>query len=236
MHPSRSPGRIVVLLVAGLNLGACAVTNPPSVRPDVPPSSPATAKPSASTVVAPSGTPIAVETIEPVDSPEPTEAPTPRPSQIAGCGTGEAGYLASGPEAPATLQFGHATIEFTQAGSGMRDGSYNVDDAIPGGVGLTANEIAVVVGPGDHIVLRGTAITLVETTATASEWSMVTFSGGLANLGGPKTAVDWRVRSDGSLSISAPAQVGDWAVEFLPGWHGNCLKGDGTAYARIKVH
>jgi hypothetical protein len=117
----------------------------------------------------------------------------------------------------------------------MRDGSWPVDDVIPGGVGLTADEIAVVVGPGDHIILRGPGITLVDTQASASAWSQVTFSGGLASLGGPKTALDWRLRSDGSLSISAPTTTGDWAVEFLPQWQGDCLKGNGTAYARIKV-
>jgi hypothetical protein len=242
MHRSRSIARTLLVLVAGLAVGGCSATTPsPSGLPAATPSlaiASSRPAPSASPLPlssAPTASARASDPPDPTDPPEPTEAPTPTPSQIAGCGTGEAGYLASDREAPATLQFGHATIEFTQAGSGMRDGSYNVDDAIPGGVGLTANEIAVVVGPGDHIILRGTGITLVDTSATASAWSTVTFAGGLASLRGPKTTLDWRLRTDGSLSISAPTQVGDWAVEFLPAWHGACLKGDGTAYARIKV-
>jgi hypothetical protein len=117
----------------------------------------------------------------------------------------------------------------------MLDGSYDVDDAIPAGVGLTANEIGVVVGPGDHILLRAAGLKIVDTTAQAVPWSKVTFGGGLATLDGPRTALTWRVRSDGSLSVSAPDQVGDWAVEFVPRWQGHCTKGDGTAYARIKV-
>ena len=54
-------------------------------------------------------------------------------------------------------------------------------------------------------------------------------------LGPSLTGLDWRLRSDGSISISAPAKVGDWAVQFFPQWTGECLKGDGTAYGRIKV-
>jgi hypothetical protein len=117
----------------------------------------------------------------------------------------------------------------------MRDGSWPVDDVIPGGVGLTADEIAVVVGPGDHIILRAPNAALVDTTAAAVSWSSVKFENGLADLRGLRTALPWRVRADGSLSVSAPDQVGDWAVEFLPQWQGDCLKGNGTAYARIKV-
>jgi hypothetical protein len=253
MPTSRSIARSVAVLMACVALSACSATASPSVAPSTALSAAANgAAPSAgnATSEAPSSTasaaPAPAVTPEPTASPDatsgpdptpvPTPRPTPRPTRVAGCGTGEAGYLAAGPEAPATLQFGHATIEFTQAGSGLRDGSYNVDDAIPAGVGLTANEIAVVVAPGDHIILRGAGITLTDTSAVASPWSMVTFSGGLANLAGPTTALATRLRSDGSLSISAPTEIGDWAVAFLPRWYGTCLKGDGTAYARIKVH
>ena len=117
----------------------------------------------------------------------------------------------------------------------MRDGSHDVSDSIPPGVGLTANEIAVVVGPGDHVILRATGVTLVATTAAASPWSMVTFENGLAGVRGPATTLAVRVRADGSLSVSAPSTVGDWAITFDPSWHGDCLEGNGTAYARIKV-
>jgi hypothetical protein len=227
MHSSRPIDRTLLLLIAALSVVGCVATTPPSLAiasaGPTPSSSPLTA----------SKTPDA--SVVPTDPPKPTVAPTPTPSQIAGCGTGETGFTANRSEIPKTLHFGGATIEYASAGVGMRDGSWDVDDAIPGGVGLTADEVAVVVGPGDHIILRATGITLVDTQAAASAWSMVTFSGGLANLGGPKTQLDWRVRSDGSLSISAPTAIGDWAIELEPGWHGACLRGNGTAYARIKV-
>jgi hypothetical protein len=240
MHRSRPVARTILLLVSSLGLIGCVATTSPSIPiPSAGPIRSSTLPPVSSGApigsVAPIGSSRPVDPPGPTDLPEPTPAPTPRPSQIAGCGTGEAGFIAHASEIPQTLHFGGATIEYTSAGVGMRDGSWPVDDVIPGGVGLTADEIAVVVGPGDHIILRGPGITLVDTQASASAWSQVTFSGGLASLGGPKTALDWRLRSDGSLSISAPTTTGDWAVEFLPQWHGDCLKGDGTAYARIKV-
>jgi hypothetical protein len=229
----------IFLLVSGLAVSGCVVTTPPSsllaALPSASPLSTASASSPPSSSQPPTTTVVPVGSAAPTDAPEPTVAPTPIPSQIAGCGTGEAGFAANSSEIPRTLRFGGATIEYTSAGVGMRDGSWPVDDVIPGGIGLTPDEIAVVVGPGDHILLRGSNIVIENTQASASSWSMVTFSGDLASLGGPKTALDWRVRADGSLSISAPTTIGDWAVEFFPGWHGDCLKGSGTAYARIKV-
>ena len=250
MPSSRSLGRRFAFLFVGVVLGGCVATTSPSAPPSIPSPSTGSSAPSASASAAasiaplPTPTSIASASLDPGTDPQPTATadetnppePTPVPVKpIAGCGTGASGFAAHGSEIPKTLAFGHATIEFTTAGTGMRDGSYDVDDAIPGGVGLTANEIAVVVGPGDHIILRATGLTLLDTSAAASPWSQVTFDGGLASLGGAKTVLPWRVRADGSLSISAPDTVGDWAVEFFPHWQGDCLKGDGTAYARIKV-
>jgi hypothetical protein len=241
MHPSRSFARnaIALVVVAGLTLVGCAPTTSPSSFAGLPSSTPSPAF--ASTPPTASASPVPVESTPPADSvvptdaPDPTEVPTPTPSPITGCGTGETGFTAHRSEIPKTLAFGHATIEFTPSGVSMRDGSYGVSDSIPGGVGLTANEIAVVVAPGDHILLRSTSLTLTATTAAATSWSMVTFRDGLADLAGPSTALPVRVRADGSLSISAPSKVGDWAITFYPRWRGACLQGDGTAYARIKV-
>jgi hypothetical protein len=239
MHPSRSLGRSVLLVLAGLSLAACGATTTPSLLPGAASQAPSIAvesvRPAASATSDPTASSDPTPSVEPTDVPEPTEAPTPTPTQIAGCGTGEAGFVAHRSEIPETLAFGHATIEFTPAGVSMRDGSHDVSDSIPGGVGLTANEIAVVVGPGEHVILRATGLTLVATTAAASPWSMVTFQNGLADIGGPATTLAVRVRADGSLSVSAPSKVGDWAITFYPSWHGDCLEGNGTAYARIKV-
>jgi hypothetical protein len=238
MHPSRALGRSALVLLAGLTVAACATTTP-LVRSTAPSASTANSAFAASPSTLLSGASAPVDSAQPAESPQPTSSPDPTGTRtlepIAGCGTGEAGFAAHGAEGPRSLRFGGATIEFTSAGTGMLDGSYDVDDAIPGGVGLTANEIGVVVGPGDHIILRAAGLKIVDTTAQAVPWSKVTFGGGLATLGGPRTALTWRVRADGSLSVSAPTEIGDWAVEFLPRWQGDCTKGDGTAYARIKV-
>ena len=237
MNPSRALSRGVVLTVTGLSLSACiATTTPPSVHPGPPSASPSSAG------VAPSApaSSLAAASVDPstepaTETPQPTDPPTRTLPPIAGCGTGEAGFAAHRSEIPKTFAFGHATIEYTSAGIEMRDGSIVTGDSIPGGIGLTANEIGVVVAPGDHIILRASNAALLETSATAVEWSTVRFENGLADLSGERTTLAWRVRADGSLSISAPVRVGDWAVEFLPRWQSECLKGDGTAYARIKV-
>ena len=239
MHPSRPLGRSLVLVLAGLSLGACGATTSPSLLPGVASAAPsitvASVQPASSAASDPTESSNPTGSVEPTDVPEPAGAPTPTPSPIAGCGSGETGFVAHRSEIPKTLAFGHATIEFTPAGVSMRDGSYDTGDSIPGGVGLTANESAVVVGAGDHIILRATGRTLVATTAAASPWSDVSFAGGLADIGGPATTLAVRVRADGSLSISAPSKVGDWAITFLPSWHGDCLVGNGTAYGRVKV-
>lgn len=153
----------------------------------------------------------------------------------AGCPTGEDWLSASPDRVPKTLAFGHATIEFTSAGIGELDGSHFVDDAIPGGVGLSPKEIAVVVAPGDHVILRASSLTLSHVAPGVSLWSDVSFEGGLANLPADPTPLVWRFRPDGSISISAPTDPGDYAVDFNPRWFGSCLQGDGTAYGRLKV-
>ncbi len=253
MLPSSRAGRALAVLLAGLALTACTSTTTPITGSGAPPSvailAPS-ASPEGSQEPTASPAPTAVVTAgaelgptnEPTDVPQATPDPTPFPNPTtrptsapaASCGTGEAGFAAAD-KGPRTLQFGGATIEFTGAGVALLDGSWNSDDVIPGGIGLTRNEIAVVVGPSAGIVLRAKDLTLLGTTAAASPWSKVTFNGGLADLGGPKTTLPWRFRQDGSLSIAAPDRIGDWAIAFLPIWEGACTSGDGVAYARIKV-
>jgi hypothetical protein len=239
MPTTRPLGQSFLVLLSGFTLVACVATPGPIAESVAPSAAPSVATPSS--VPSDSPRPIAstVASASPSEEPGPTDPPDPTPeptlSPIAGCGTGEAGFLAHGRDGPETLRFGGATLEFTPAGTGMRDGSYDVDDAIPSGVGLTADEIAVAVGPSDHIILRGADVTILDTQAAAVPWSAVTFDGGLADLAGPRIPLAWRARDDGSLSISAPDQIGDWAVEFVPRWQSDCVKGDGTAYGRIKV-
>ena len=149
---------------------------------------------------------------------------------------GEIGFATHRDEIPASLRFGGATIELTTAGLGLRNGTYDVDDAIPGGVGLTRDEIAVRVDPGTHILLRGRGLVLTGTTAASVPWASVTFAGGLATWAGPMRTLPWRLRDDGAISVSAPAEPGDWMVDLTSTWRSACLHGDGTAYGRIKVN
>jgi hypothetical protein len=173
---------------------------------------------------------------EPEPTPEPTPVPTPVPSDLAACGDGQAALLDHRSEVPADLHFGGATLEFTTAGIRLRNGSYGADDAIPGGLGLDRDEIAVRVDPGTHIVLRGTGLTLRDLTAGSHSWAAVDFSAGLAAFPDDPVGLDWRLRADGSISVSAPLAPGDYAVELFPRWQSACLEGDGTAYGRIKVN
>jgi hypothetical protein len=245
MHPSRSLGRSPVLVLgglslAGLSLAACAMPIAPSSAPST---VAVLASPSAPTSAAPSGSPAPVSPSTGPDNsqaPEPSTDPTPEPSDDPGaagpgCGTGRAGLFAHNDEVPDTIRFGGATLEYTSVSVSLRNGTYDASDSVPGGIGLTPDEIAVVVGPGDHILLRATGLTLTATSARYVHWSTVRFDNGLAF--SPATPVDlpWRVRSDGSLSVSAPSKVGDYEVEFGPGWIGTCVAGSGLAYGRVKV-
>jgi len=138
-------------------------------------------------------------------------------------------------EVPQSLQFGAATIEFTNVSVSMRNGTYDTSDSIPGGIGLARDEAAVVVRPGDRIVLRARGVTLGAVQARVIPWRNVEFEGGMASLPGNPVELGWRPRSDGSLSIAAPGAIGDYAVELLPGWSATCIEGGGVAYSRIKV-
>jgi hypothetical protein len=173
--------------------------------------------------------------------PEPSVVTEPEPSEELtgtagpGCGTGAKGFFAHRGELPDVLHFGGATIEFTTAGIGLRNGTYMADDAIPAGVGLDSDEIAVRVTPGTHIILRGDGMTLTEAQVSQVSWATVSFEGGLGSSSAEPTKLTWRSRADGSISVSAPNEVGDYMVEFGPRWHTACLVGDGSAYSRIKV-
>lgn len=250
MHPSRVRGvpfrpiLSVVLVLAG-----CSAAPAPSSAPHVVTGSPSlapspTVAPSASS--APSATPAPEPSApaggEPSASPEPSAEPEPSIDESGsatggpdGCGTGSAGFFAHRDEVPAAFHFGGATIEFTTAAIGLRNDTYQADDAIPGGIGLTADEIAVRVDPGTHILLRADGVSIVDLTARVVPWATVSFEGGLADVG-EGTALAWRTRADGSASISAPTTPGDWAVEFFPRWQAACVQGDGVAYGRVKVN
>jgi hypothetical protein len=244
MPPSRTLGRSLVLGVAlalaGLSLGACGV-------PVVPSAAPSTVAVLASPSSSPSGAPsdsaaAALPSVGPDDSPVPelSAGPAPEPSDDPGtagpgCGTGRAGLFAHNDEVPDTIRFGGATLEYTSVSVSLRNGTYDASDSVPGGLGLTPDEMAVVVGPGDHILLRATGLTLTATSAQYVHWSTVRFDGGLAFSPAAPDDLPWRVRADGSLSVRAPSKVGDYEVAFGPAWTGTCIEGSGLAYGRVKV-
>jgi hypothetical protein len=247
MHRSPTLRRSLVvafagLSVAALSLGACAVPVAPSAVPSTvaivasASLSPSGAPSSPPATVSPSADPEGSQAPEASADPAPEPAPSDDPGTAGpGCGTGRAGLFAHNDEVPDTIRFGGATLEYTSLSVSLRNGTYDASDSVPGGLGLTPDEIAVVVGPGDHILLRATGRTLTATSAQYVRWSTVQFDGELAFSAAARGDLPWRVRSDGSLSVSAPSKVGDYEVEFGPRWIGTCIEGSGLAYGRVKV-
>jgi hypothetical protein len=228
---------IAALIGAGCTAGAptgsligSAAPNAAGAAQPSPSVVPAASEEASQRVESPSADPSAVTVSDPPDPPDTIDG-TAGP----GCGTGRAGLIAHNDEVPAVLHFGGATIEFTTAFLALRNGTYGADDSIPAGVGLTASEIAVKVAPGTHILLRGDGLVLTKSVVRVVPWSTVSFDGGLG--ASPATPVDLpaRLRTDGSISVSAPLEVGDYMVEFFPRFHSECLEGDGSAYSRIKI-
>lgn len=240
------PPRRLVLTAASVIILAAACS-PAALTPPVSPA--ASNAVAVASAAAPSASPAASASGAP--SAEPTSAaasPTADASALAepsdepmsgtagpGCGTGQLGFFTHRDEIPPTIHFGGATIEFATAFVGLRNGTYNADDVIPAGLGLTPGEIAVKVAPGTHILLRGEGLTLTKVSVSGVPWSTVDFSGGLGWSDATQSPLATRVRSDGSISVSAPDQQGDYMVFFGPRWRSACLQGDGAAYSRIKV-
>jgi hypothetical protein len=224
---------LITTIVAVMSAGCTASAPTGSLVVAVTPSASAAAQPSPS---------VAPPASEEPSSPEPsaTESDPAASEGIdgtagPGCGTGLAGLLAHRDEVPPALHFGGATIEFTTALLALRNGTYRADDSIPAGVGLTPDEIAVKVAPGTHILLRGDGLVLTQSLVRVVPWSTVSFDGGLG--ASPATPVDLptRLRADGSISVPAPHEVGDYMVQFGPRFKSECLEGDGSAYSRIKI-
>jgi hypothetical protein len=239
MKPNPS-GRHVAASIVALLLSACTSSVSPVVPSQLAPD--VSASPSLLVIVVPPRSPDLE--VEPMPSGEPSPEPTsvtPAPSEDLGgsegpgCGTGAKGFFAHRSELPDVLHFGGATIEFNTALIGLRNGTYTADDVIPAGLGLSPEEIAVRVTAGTHIILRGAGLTITRTEVRVVPWATVDFVDGLGSSSAAPTELDWRLRADGSISVSAPSTIGDYMVEFGPRWHTECLVGDGSAYSRIKV-
>jgi hypothetical protein len=183
------------------------------------------------------------------DGPSPVSTATPAPapsvsivassavaSPIAGCGTGESAFRDLATAVARILDFGDGQIELTTAGMHMRDGSYGADDAIPGFLGLTADEHAVHVRPGALVALQGDAMSFPTVRVTLVDWSRVRFpADGMPDDGGARVQGSAVIAADGSTAIVAPHESGDYLVELGIEWRTTCLQGDGVAYGRITV-
>ena len=86
-------------------------------------------------------------TAEPTRRPAPTRAPAAAPARQATSPSRDRGSRR--PSSSATPRSSSRA-----ASVAMRNGTYRRDDSVPGGLGLTPDELAVVVDPGDHILLR----------------------------------------------------------------------------------
>jgi hypothetical protein len=237
------PPRLATLGVTLIVLLSACTSGPAPATPAVASAGPSTA-PSIAVVARPApSTPLATATVTPVVTTPSASAsvePTPEPTLDSGtagpgCGTGQAGAFAHSGGIPRTLKFGGATVEFTNLSISMRNGTYEASDSVPGGIGLTPDEIRIRVSPGEHVILRGDGLPLTSVHAAVVPWRTVIFGGGIAESPAKPVVLVWRLRADGSISVTSPTKVSEYMVEIFPSWRTECLEGSGTAYARLVV-
>jgi hypothetical protein len=230
--------RVVVLAVASLALALTGCTGAAGESaPASPPASVAgiaSATPTALASSSPEPSVSASASVEPGEEDD-EGSPTPKPTPIPGCGTGESGFLAIDDKFDHLLTFGDSDIELTTAGIAMRDDSYVASDSIPGHVGLTKDERAVRVGPGERVRLVGDGMTFPEVIVAFASWSDVDFDTDPPTLAGTLTEGMAVVAANDTVAIVAPTAPGDYEVELSIHWQSRCVKGDGTAYGRLKV-
>lgn len=220
---------IAVAVAASLALGGCIgerVGGPGSRTP-----SPTPAPVTGSNVPSSSPGPAASGSAEPRPSASDEMTGTAGP----GCGTGQKGFFAHRDQIQATLTLDGKPIELTTAKVGMRDGSYDADDAIPGFVGLTKDEPAVDEVREGKLVLAGSGMTLTKLTVGTVPWSAVDFSQELASSRATPKPASWHVASNGRIVIIAPSRAGEYLLEMTVTWQTECLEGDGTVYGRVVV-
>jgi hypothetical protein len=152
-----------------------------------------------------------------------------------GCGTGQKGFFAHRDQIQAVLTLGGTPIELTTAAVGLRNGTFEADDAIPGYVGLSEDEKAVSAEPGGKLILAGKGMTLTDLSAGTMPWSTLDFSEGPPSTTAKATVATWRLVSNGRIVINAPSKVGDYLLDMTVRWQTECLHGDGTVYGRIVV-
>ncbi len=152
-----------------------------------------------------------------------------------GCGTGEKGFVAHRDQIQAVMTLDGKPLEFTTATVAMRNGSYDTDNAIPGYLGLTKDELAVNEDRGGKLVLAAKGMTLTGLTVGTVPWSSVDFSQDLPTTTATPKALTWRLVTIGRIVIIAPTRRGEYMLDMKVNWQTECLQGDGTLYGRIVV-
>jgi hypothetical protein len=187
------------------------------------------ASPAATPAVSPAVSPFASAVPEPTVSEEMSGTAGP------GCGTGQKGFFAHRDEIQHVLTLGGAPIELTTAAVGLRNGTFDADDAIPGYLGLTDDETAVKVAPAGKVVLAAKGMTLTGLTVGAVPWSTVDFSQELPFTTAKPETVSSKLLTNGTVAVFVPSEVGEYLLDMVVLWQTKCVHGDGTVYGRIVV-
>jgi hypothetical protein len=153
-----------------------------------------------------------------------------------GCGTGQKGFFAHRDQIQEVLTIDGTPIELTTAAVGLRNGTYDADDAIPRYVGLTSDEVAVKDVPAGKLVLAANGMTLIKLTVGTVPWSTLDFSAELPSTTAKLKPAMWHLATNGRIVILAPSKVGEYMLDMTVDWQTECLRGDGTAYARIVIN
>jgi hypothetical protein len=152
-----------------------------------------------------------------------------------GCGTGQKGFFAHRDEIQQVLTLDGTPIQLTTAAVGLLNGTYDVDDAIPGYLGLSSDEVAVNEAPEGKLVLGAKGMKLTGLTVGSVPWSTVDFSQDLPFTTAKPDAVDWKLLTNGTIAVFAPGEAGEYLLDMTVLWQTECLHGDGTVYGRIVI-
>lgn len=236
MRESRRRTVITLATACLLLVGCIGREFGPSAATPVPRASVASPSPSAAPTASADPSPSPSSPADDQSSPDPSiDVASMEGTAGPGCGTGQKGFFTHRDEIEHVLTLSGAPIELTTASVGLRNGTYAADDAIPGYLGLSADETAVKVAPRGKVVLAGKGMTLTGLTVGTVPWATVDFATDLPFTTATAKAAAWRLRADGSIAITAPAAPGDYMLDMTVLWQTECLKGDGTVYGRIVV-
>lgn len=218
MRSGRPTGICALLLVAALSLVACVATPQPIVGSPVPPMP----------------TPSSVPTASP--PPGTTSVPARSTPPLDICGRGREAMISRRIELPSEMVIGGARAEMTTHAIGLRNGSYDAGDSVPGGIGLEADEVASQVRAGGSVSISAPPARLIGAQVSTARWAEVTFEpGGLANVPEARDVSIVTIETDGMGSFRAPAASGEYVAVVFIDWQTACLEGHSFGYGRIVV-